>query len=263
MTRHVRARFRCCARSPGGRRRSRCLYRSGRACSGGCVTNGDFGRVRPELTARQHARLGRPRRRRRDSAVPPSEFRTTDEERELRDRAYALIEPPYNRSRWDSVWREYGLGRTIAREPQPFDRTDLSRQAASRPIAARRRRPMRRSSPTPATTSSGCQPFFTVAGRVYRHGPAAHAEPRARVGPQPARTLQCASPATARTRAIVAWVCRALKERIASYRFALERLVIAVPSAGAAEADRAIDAAGRRGPASIAGCAAARSRREG
>ena len=40
--------------------------------------------------------------------------------------------------------------------------------------------------------------------------------------------------------AIVAWVCRALKERVASYRYALERLVIAVPSSSAAEADRAI-----------------------
>jgi hypothetical protein len=40
--------------------------------------------------------------------------------------------------------------------------------------------------------------------------------------------------------AIVAWVCRALRWRIASYRYALERLVIAVPSQTAAEADRAI-----------------------
>jgi hypothetical protein len=40
--------------------------------------------------------------------------------------------------------------------------------------------------------------------------------------------------------AIVAWVCVALKQRIMSYRYALERLVIAVPAAGAAEADRAI-----------------------
>ena len=83
------------------------------ASSGGCVLNGDFGRVRPELVGdNMHDWVGRDAvdRHRR----PASEFRTTDEERELRDRAYALIEPPYNRGRWDSVWREYGLG-TIAR----------------------------------------------------------------------------------------------------------------------------------------------------
>jgi hypothetical protein len=40
--------------------------------------------------------------------------------------------------------------------------------------------------------------------------------------------------------AIILWVCQSLKERVSSYRFALERLVVAVPSRGAAEADRAI-----------------------
>ena len=40
--------------------------------------------------------------------------------------------------------------------------------------------------------------------------------------------------------AVIAWVCFALKERVASYRYALERLAIAVPAASAADADRAI-----------------------
>lgn len=80
------------------------------SAAGGCVTNGDFGRVRPELTMdNMHDWVGR-------DAVGaiggvPSEFRTTDDERQLRDRAYALIEPPYNRQQFDSVFREYGLGR--------------------------------------------------------------------------------------------------------------------------------------------------------
>jgi hypothetical protein len=88
---------------------------------GGCVTNGDFGRIRPELVGdNMHDWVG-------GDAVaaiggPASEFRTTDQERELRDRAYALIEPPYNRNRWDSVWREYGRGRAERDEPA-FDRT--------------------------------------------------------------------------------------------------------------------------------------------
>ena len=92
------------------------------AClSGGCVLNGDFGRIRPELTAENmHDWVGR------DAAVavggPISEFRTTDQERDLRDRAYALIEPPYNRGRWDSVFREYGLANDPV-NPEPFDRT--------------------------------------------------------------------------------------------------------------------------------------------
>jgi hypothetical protein len=41
-------------------------------------------------------------------------------------------------------------------------------------------------------------------------------------------------------RAIVRWVQESLRERAASYRLALERLVIAAPAPVAAEAERAI-----------------------
>src|SRR5262245_40395438 len=93
---------------------------------GGCVTNGDFGRVRHELvTATMHDWVGR------DAIAgiggPPSEFRLTDDELQLRDRAYALIEPPYNRQRFDSVFREYGWGRD-RREQLHFDRTAYLRR---------------------------------------------------------------------------------------------------------------------------------------
>jgi hypothetical protein len=41
-------------------------------------------------------------------------------------------------------------------------------------------------------------------------------------------------------RMVTAWVLRALHWRLASYRYALERLVIAVPSARAVEVERAL-----------------------
>ena len=40
--------------------------------------------------------------------------------------------------------------------------------------------------------------------------------------------------------AIVAWVCRALRQRADSYGFAIQRLVIIAPSPSALEAQRAI-----------------------
>jgi len=40
---------------------------------------------------------------------PPSKFPLTDAERQLRDLAYPLIEPPYDRERWYNVLAEYGL----------------------------------------------------------------------------------------------------------------------------------------------------------
>ena len=40
--------------------------------------------------------------------------------------------------------------------------------------------------------------------------------------------------------AIIEWVCRSLRERAQSYRFALERLVISTPSSNAAEVERSL-----------------------
>jgi hypothetical protein len=204
--------------------------------AGGCVTNGDFGRVRPELTGDNlHDWVGR------DAVAgiggPASEFRTTDEERELRDRAYALIEPPYNRNRWDSVWREHGLGRRPIRE-EVFDRTAYlaklhhvyrrSEASAYAQIVTDARNDVER-----------LQPFFAVAMRVADTD-SRRARSLAHVSYLTDRERANAFARNNENRAIVIWVCNALKERVASYRFALERLVVAVPSRSAAEADRAV-----------------------
>src|SRR5262245_19853165 len=73
----------------------------------GCA-NSDFGRVRPLLTTDDmHAWVGREAPARQGKT--PSKFPLTDAERQLRDLAYPLIEPPYDRQRWYSVLREYGI----------------------------------------------------------------------------------------------------------------------------------------------------------
>jgi hypothetical protein len=204
--------------------------------AGGCVTNGDFGRVRPELTADDmHDWVGR-------DAVGsiggiPSEFRTTDDERQLRDRAYALIEPPYNRQQFDSVFREYGLGRKgrdiplidptlyLARLHQTYRRSEASAYAQ---IVTDARNDVER-----------LGPFFANAARVLDMD-GRRLQSMALVSDvSPGEQINAVS-RTAENKAIVGWVCRAIKARIAAYRFALERLVIAVPSQGAAEADRTI-----------------------
>ena len=64
-----------------------------------------------------------------------SSFELTDDERALRDLAYPLIEPPYDRQQWYSVAGEYGLYRPI-RGPA-FDRTAYAMRSAGgrRPLA--------------------------------------------------------------------------------------------------------------------------------
>ena len=198
--------------------------------------NGDFGRIRPEFVRENmHDWVGR------DAVAgiggPASEFRTTDQERELRDRAYALIEPPYNRNRWDSVWREYGAGRPVGGE-LAFDRTAYlarlhhtyrrSEASAYAQIVTDARNDVER-----------LNPFFAVAGRVTDMD-RKRAQSLAHVSGLNELEHANALARNNENTAIVAWVCRALKDRVAAYRYALERMVIAVPSQSAAETDRAI-----------------------
>jgi hypothetical protein len=204
---------------------------------GGCVTNGDFGRVRPELVNDDiHDWIGR------DAVAsigaPASEYPFTDDERRLRDLAFPLIEPPYDRNRFDSVAREYGLGRSPSRHAAPFNRAAYwvklnethrrSETSAYAQIVTDGRNDVER-----------IEPFFATAARVKDMD-----EKRAKSVAY-VSGLSGGEHANAFNRnneniAIVAWVCRSLHERGAAYRYALERLVIAAPSPMAAEADRTL-----------------------
>src|SRR5438093_722788 len=194
------------------------------ALLGGCALNADFDRVRPELrTDGMHDWVGR------DAVaqvgLPPSNFRLTDDERQLRDRAFVLIAPPYDRARWYSVLNEYGItGRPLPGEPVPFDyaaywrrldegyrRSELSGYVQLMTDAR--------------NDVEQLQPFFAVAGRVTDMD-----RKRAQSLPHVvALTPEEAANALARDNenaAIVAWVCRALRQRADSYGFAIQRLVI-------------------------------------
>jgi hypothetical protein len=203
---------------------------------GGCVTNGDFGRVRPELTAdNMHDWVGRDAVT--NVGILPSEFRTTDDERYLRDRAYALIEPPYNQQKFDSVVREWGFkpeGRNIplidpaiylVKLNEVYRRSEASAYAQ---IVTDARNDV-----------DQLEPFFANASRVFDID-ARRLQSLSLVSVVTPREQINAVARVQENRAVVAWVCRAVTARIAAYRFALERLVIAVPSGGAAEADRTI-----------------------
>src|SRR5215211_7316817 len=71
-----------------------------------CInTNTDFGQVRPSLVRDDiHDWVGPAA-----TGSSPSVFQPTDDERQLRDLAYPLVEPPYDRQRWYSVLSEHGF----------------------------------------------------------------------------------------------------------------------------------------------------------
>jgi hypothetical protein len=212
---------------------------AGATLLGGCALNGDFGRTRSELvTDNMHAWVGR-------EAVGsiggrPSKFPLTDNERRLRDLAFALIQPPYDRNRWDSVFAEYGLqGRHgIA----PFDPAAYWTHLDA---------PHRRSEVSSYAQIVGdarndvvrIEPFFAAAARVVdidRRRAESLNHVAISFGLSEAEADSALSRNNENT-AIIEWVCGSLNERAAGYRYALERLVVSTPSSNAVETERSLN----------------------
>jgi hypothetical protein len=204
----------------------------------GCALNGDFGRVRDGLVYDDmHDWVGRDAVR--GVGGKPSQFHLTDDERQLRDLGYALIQPPYDRTHWDNLFANFGW--EGPRPDAPFDRTaywsnlDLphrrSEASAYAQIVTDARNDVVR-----------IEPFFAVAAlvtdadrkREQALGYVAHS-----TGLSEAEVNNALGRNNENT-AIIEWVCRSLKQRAGSYRYALERLVIIVPSPNAAEGDRSL-----------------------
>ena len=219
------------------RRRWRCRFFVFAALSlvGGCA-NGDFGEVRPSLVRDDmHDWVG-------PAAIAgtqtqPSNFELTDDERLLRDLAYPLIQPPYDRQKWYSVLGEYGaLG---PNRLSPFDRTAY----ATRLFVVNDRSPTARYAQLIEdirNDETRLPQFFETAGRVID------------MDDKRRRALAFVSDinpaergnALARIRenaAIISWVHASIGQRATAYRFALERLAIMTPSPQAADIEHRIN----------------------
>lgn len=207
------------------------------ALLGGCM-QGDYGRLPSSLvTDGIHDWLGR--RAAFDAHRVPSSLPLTDDERELRDLAFPLIEAPYNRDRWDQVLREYGLVYGDHRRWPRFDVTAYSRKLLGRADRSPQARYAQLIDDVrDDVTRVGS--FVPVASRVLdidrkrEKSIAYFADLSARERVNARRRM-------AENTLIVAWVRHLVRERIAAYRYALERCVVATPSPMAAEAEQAID----------------------
>jgi hypothetical protein len=211
---------------------------------GGCGLYGDFDRVRPSLATDQaNARIDREELIR--NSKKPSDFPLTDEERQLRDLARAIIPQPNNPNRWDAVFRDYVLDdiewlgtAKDKREVVKFDPAaywwDLhqderrSEASAYAKLMTDAREDVIR-----------LEPFFAIAARV------ADMDRKRDSVLALASTSNASERSNARRRnqenvAIVMRVCRALGERMISYNYALERLAIQAPSPMAADSERAL-----------------------
>jgi hypothetical protein len=200
----------------------------------GCP-NGDFGRVRPSLvTDWTHAWVGRDAAR--GAGAPVSLYPLTDDELLLRDYAYPLIEPAYDRQRWYSVLGEWGLTNYFRPEWWHCDPTAYAARLMTAWVRSETARYSRLNDDIRDDVRR-MELFFPVARRVLdidRKREKSLTYVPVLSGPEIAN----AKARVGENFLVIAWVQQSLTERAAAYRFALERLIVAVPSPAAVEVER-------------------------
>jgi hypothetical protein len=203
----------------------------------GCSSLGDLGEVRQSLVTDDiHAWVGREAAAR--AGAPISLENLTDDERTLRDLAFPLIEPPYDRRRWDAVLYEYGVNRWFKPASWEGDPTVYYRhlQGASYRSTAGRYSQLIDDIRNDAVRLG---PFFDIAHRVVEldRRRQLSMDYLADVGP-PERLNALAR--VGENSLTIAWVQHSVALRCAGYRFALDHLVVAEPENIAAQADVAL-----------------------
>jgi hypothetical protein len=202
------------------------------ACSGG-----DFGRARDDVrNDDMHRWIGAEATS--SIGLKPSQFQLTDGERQLRDLAYPLIEPPHSRPAWRTVFGDYQPIASPWRQAAPFDRTAYGRALIDEPH--------RSHSSRYSQLIDDLRDDITRFELFY-----ASAIPVLDLDRKRNATLTHISGLSPRERAdalarmqenslVVQWVQQCLERRVSSYRWGLERLVLQAPDNLAADADRLI-----------------------
>jgi hypothetical protein len=202
------------------------------ACSGG-----DFGRTRADMRSDDmHRWLGTEVTA--SVGLKPSQFQLTDEERQLRDLAYPLIEPPLSRPAWKSVFGDYKALPSPWRQKVVFDRTMYGRTLIDEPHRSHSSRYAQLIEDVRNDTAR-FEPFYGSAIRVIDLDKKRNAS-MARVSALSPKEKEDAVERMQENSLIIQWVQQCLEQRVSSYRWALERLVIQAPDGMAADADRLI-----------------------
>jgi hypothetical protein len=205
---------------------------------GGC-SGGDFGRTREDFrNDDMHRWMGGEATG--SIGMPPSQFQLTEPERQLRDLAYQLIEPPLSRPAWKSVFGDYKPVAPPWRQGVAFDRTAYGRALIDDPHRTWDSRYAELIDDV-RNDITRLEPFYATAARVFdldrkRSASLAH------VSELSPREHADAVARMQENALIVQWAQQSLAQRVSSYRWALERLVIQAPDNTAADADRLINA---------------------
>jgi hypothetical protein len=201
-----------------------------------CPT-GDFGRAPPAFNSdNRNAWVG-------VEAITsvggqPSQFQLTDAEQELRTLAYYFIKPPHSRPAWKTAFGDYKLTPAPWRQAVVFDHTAYGRRLIDE---WRRSQVSAYAILIEDVRNDGVMldQFIPVAIRVNDLD--IKRQKALAIVPELSRREYDDAQARMRENVLVVqWVQQSLQQRVAAYRWALERLVIHVPDPMAADADRLI-----------------------
>ena len=223
-------------RQPSGGLSALMLLTSGLMLAG--CSGGDFGRTREDFrNDDMHRWLGAEATG--SVGMKASQFQLTDVERQLRDQAFPVIEPPHSRPAWKAVFGDYQVVASPWREKVAFDRTAYGRQLIDEPHRSHASRYSQLIDDV-RDDITRFEPFYSTAARVLdldrkRNASLAH------VSQLSPREHADAVARMEENTLIVQWVQQCQERRISSYRWALERLVVQAPDGMAAEADRLLN----------------------
>jgi hypothetical protein len=204
---------------------------------GACArTTGDFGRRENNYWNNQLLPgLGLSAAYLRDEPLSLADF--TDDEKELRNRAWRLVTPAHERAWFDSKLSELRYTRVLPLdvEPEPYVYFNSLTQGAVASVASRYRRLADDINADRALLG----PFLATAQRVRQDDRirARVLEAAADVSDWQFKSAQGRMQENAQ---LVNWVCASLRPRVVNYRYALEHLVIEGPMREAIPAERAL-----------------------
>jgi len=202
---------------------------------GACAGNGDFGRLKPELVSDDvHGWIARDAAR--AAGVPVSHFPLTEPEKLLRDLAYPLIEPPFDRARWYAIINEYGVSHYFGWPKFAIEGySERLLHGHYRSATARYNRLN-----TDIRNDVARIPDFFATARTVLDLDNKRTQSIAYVSAPTPKLLGNAAARNAENELVVGWVELALVQRSDAYCFALQRLVVATPSPMAIEVERSL-----------------------
>jgi hypothetical protein len=203
---------------------------------GGCTNQGDFGQVTP-IFVRDDMHDWLSVNNSYGRSGPASNFRLTDDERQLRDLAYPLIEAPYDRQQWYSAFNEYK--ETLSDPRAPSNRSDY----ANRLMSESYRSPSARYAQLTDDVRNDIArlpQFFETAARVTDIDQKRR-QSLAYISDLSPGERDHALRRINENKSLIVTVRGKLAQRVIAYRFALERLVIMTPSQQAVEVERSLN----------------------